>query len=219
MPPLQALYGQQIPDLNRYQSRTSNTTSIDAALTELQRLRTVLKDNLRRAQQRMTTLANTHRLDKEFQVGDMVYLRLKEYRQKTIHSRDTKKLTKRYFGHFKVLERIGKVTYRLQLLPESRIHPVFYVSLLCQAYGNPTPTPLPQWEAPGESSIPPLKDELVAKVQASDTSLIHTNPTDDHQRPKRTIRKPARFVDWWHAKGEVKSGLSHSHFLVLVASL
>lgn len=43
----------------------------------------------------MTSLANTHRIDKEFQVCDMAYLRLKEYRQKTIHSRDTKNLTNR----------------------------------------------------------------------------------------------------------------------------
>lgn len=54
------------------------TTSIDVTLMENQRLRTILKEKLKWAQQRMVDLANTHTTDKQFAIGDMVYLRLKD---------------------------------------------------------------------------------------------------------------------------------------------
>ena len=45
----------------------------------------------------------------------------------------------RYIGPFQILNRVGKVSYRLALLPQmSQVHPVFHVSLLWQYVSNPT---------------------------------------------------------------------------------
>ncbi|GKE69763.1 ty3-gypsy retrotransposon protein, partial [Tanacetum coccineum] len=115
MTPFQALYGRPPPSIPHYTLGSSQVASIDITLIEHQRLISLLKENLRRTRQRMTDQANKHRIEKEFQVDDMVYLRLRIYRQSSVQKRDFQKLSKRYFGPFKILERIGKVAYRLEL--------------------------------------------------------------------------------------------------------
>ncbi|XP_076918320.1 uncharacterized protein LOC143578720 [Bidens hawaiensis] len=106
----------------------------------------MLKENLKRAQQCMSSLANEHQLDKHFSVGDMVFLRLQNYWQHSVELRRNKKLSKLFYGPFKIIKKIGAVAYRLELPPGARIHPVFHVSLLREAKGKPEPIPLPVLE-------------------------------------------------------------------------
>ncbi|PKI41878.1 hypothetical protein CRG98_037748 [Punica granatum] len=49
------------------------------------------------------------------------------------------KLSPRYIEPYEILERIGKVAYRLALPPKlSRIHNVFHVSMLCKYIPDPS---------------------------------------------------------------------------------
>lgn len=49
----------------------------------------------------------------QFQVGEQVLLKLQPYTQTTIASRPYPKLSFKYFGPYKVIERIGEVAYRI----------------------------------------------------------------------------------------------------------
>ena len=49
------------------------------------------------------------------------------------------KLSPRYMGPYEIVERIGKVAYRLRLPPELvRIHDVFHVSMLRKYIADPS---------------------------------------------------------------------------------
>ena len=49
------------------------------------------------------------------------------------------KLAPKYYGPYKVLQRIENVAYKLELPPDSRVHLVFYVSCLKKVIGNKIP--------------------------------------------------------------------------------
>jgi hypothetical protein len=74
--------------------------------------------------------ADKNRVERQFMVGDQVLLKLQPYAQQYVVNRPYPKLSYKYFGPYKVLERIGEVAYRLELPPTAQVHQVFHVSQL-----------------------------------------------------------------------------------------
>lgn len=74
-----------------------------------------LKDSLKVAQDRMKRYADLRRTDRQFEIGDWVYLKLQPYKQITARNYPTHKLSPKFFGPNKIIEKIGSVAYRLQL--------------------------------------------------------------------------------------------------------
>jgi hypothetical protein len=89
-----------------------------------------LKHHMARAQNRMTQYADKNRTDHNFDVGDMVLLKLQPYTQSSVANRPYPKLSLKYFGPYQILEKVGSVAYKLQLPPGSHIHNVFHISQL-----------------------------------------------------------------------------------------
>ena len=84
-----------------------------------------LRANLAAAQERMKVKADKHKQERSFEVGDWVYLKLQPYRQRTLAYKGKWKLSPRYFGLFQVLQKVGTVSYKLDLPPEAKLHLVF----------------------------------------------------------------------------------------------
>lgn len=128
--PFQALYGFPPPTVAEVGIPDCPDLSLQEQFKNRQTALQVIKDNLTKAQSRIKNQADKHRQDREFMVGDMVYLKIQPYRHTSFSAHRSLKLHSKYYGPFKVLERIGKAAYKL-LLPENCLmHNVFHVSQL-----------------------------------------------------------------------------------------
>lgn len=81
----------------------------------------------------MKTQADKHHSVREFKPDDMVYLKAQPYVQTSLANRSSNKLAFRFFGPYKILDKIGESAYKLELPPNCQVHPVFHVSQLKKA--------------------------------------------------------------------------------------
>ncbi|GKF75889.1 hypothetical protein Tco_0225333 [Tanacetum coccineum] len=95
------------------------------------------------ARDRQKSYAYLKRKPMEFQVGDKVMLKVSPWKG-VVHFGKRGKLNPRYVGPFKVLEKVGEVDYKLELLEElSRVHDTFHVSNLKKCHADePLAVPL-----------------------------------------------------------------------------
>jgi hypothetical protein len=99
----------------------------------------MLQQQLARAQQWMKAQADKHRSEREFQVGDLVYLNVQPYVQMLLVPWSCQKLLFRFFDPYRILQRVGAVAYKLDLSVHAHIHNVVHVSQLKTHVSPDTP--------------------------------------------------------------------------------
>ncbi|XP_068650068.1 uncharacterized protein [Aristolochia californica] len=160
---LEVVYGRPPPRLVSYLAGSSRVASIDQALMERDSMLVHIRDNLLKAQSRMKNSHDKAHRDHSYAPGDYI------------------------------LERIGSVTYRLQLPADAHIHDLFHVSLLKSFKGD-----LPLLHTP----LPPLHDGRILptpshvyqarKVNDSWELLVHravTDPVEAFWQPSAEFRE------------------------------
>lgn len=162
MTPFKVLYGYSPPQISEFSVPCDVSQEARVTLEEKEAIVQKLKASMEDAQRRMKYYADRNRIERKLEVGDMVYLKLQPYRQNTFGIRGSLKLRGKYYGPFKVLEKVGAVAYRLQLPEEAAIHPVFHVSQLKKHLGTHA-VPMPNLPAVGPDGQ--IKTDPVAVLQ------------------------------------------------------
>ena len=150
MTPFKALYGYEALSFADLAFGDSKAPKAKDWIQDSQDILKILKENLQVAQNQQKLYADRHRVERSFEVGDLVYLRLQPYRQSSLKQKGAKKLKPRFYGPYKVIQKVGEVAYEIELLEEIKIHNVFHVSSLKKTLG--------QHIAPS-TEFPPFDDE------------------------------------------------------------
>jgi hypothetical protein len=170
MTPFMELYGYHPPSITSSLKEKSKVQVVEDHIENQQQVLQILKDNLTMAHNRMKQQADQHRSERSFEVGDWVFLRLQPYKQMSLkQAKKDNKLSPKYYGPYKVLQKIGTMAYKLELPTSSRVHPVFHVSCLKKVIGDkiPVQTIFPKLDEEGKIILEPeaITDTRICTVE------------------------------------------------------
>lgn len=173
--PFEVVYGRPPPTLLTYIPGTAKVAAVEKELGDRDVMLRELKKRIQQAQSRMKQIYDLKHQEREFAIGDLVYLKLHPYKQRTLAVRRNFKLSPKYYGPFKVLRKFGAVAYKWELPATAKVHPVFHVSLLKKyiGAGSGVQTQLPQFDEDDESNPQPeaILDSRVRRKRSE--VLIH----------------------------------------------
>jgi hypothetical protein len=144
MAPFEALYGRQCrTPLNWIETGEKAIFGPDIVVEAEATVRRIQK-NMRVAKLRQESYANKRRRPLEFEAGDHMYLRVSPMKGVKRFG-VTGKLSPCYIGPFPILEKCGKVAYKLELPPSlAGVHDIFHVSQLKKCLKPPVDFVLPE---------------------------------------------------------------------------
>ena len=107
-----------------------------------------VKAAIQSSQEKQKRKADKHRRELNLEIGQYVLLKFEKARMKLqIGKGKVVKLSNRYYGPFRITEKVNEVTFRLDLPSHWRIHNAFHVSLL-RPYVGPPPVEQVQEDPP-----------------------------------------------------------------------
>nr|GEX95140.1 putative reverse transcriptase domain-containing protein [Tanacetum cinerariifolium] len=134
--PYEALYGQKCRSLVCWAKVGEAQLTVSELIQETTKKIMLIKQRIQAAQDRQKSYADLKRKPVEFEVGDRVMFKVSPWKG-VVRFGKRGKLNPRYVRPFKVLAKVGKVAYRLELPQElSRVYHTFHVSNLKKCYAD-----------------------------------------------------------------------------------
>jgi len=165
----------------------------------------VARAYLEKASQKMKKWADKKRRPREFQVGDLVLVKM--YNHARLGGRH-RALIRRYEGPFPILKKVGAQAYKVELPPKLKYHPVFHVSLLKPYHGDQEdPSRGISHRAP--MGIQVQHDKEVEEILA-DRVVRHSNQPPTHELLVRWKGLPDSEASWepiqhlWQFKRQIE---------------
>ena len=130
MAPFEALYGRKCrSSIGWFEVGEIALIGQDLVFEAMDKVR-LIRERLKSAQSRQKSYSDNRRKNIEFEVNDWVYLKISPMKG-VVKFGKKGKLSPRYIGPYKILRKVGKVAYELDLPNDlAMVHPVFHVSLL-----------------------------------------------------------------------------------------
>lgn len=130
MAPFEALYGRKCRSPVCWSDISESVVLGPEFIEETVKQVKLIQDKIKVSQDRQKSYADLKRRDEEYEVGEMVLLKISPMKG-VMRFGKKGKLSPKYIGPYKILDKVGKVAYRLDLPNElSKVHNVFHVSQL-----------------------------------------------------------------------------------------
>jgi hypothetical protein len=129
MSPFMELYGYHPPSIASPLKGKAKFQAVEDHIENQSEVLKLLKNNLVTTQNKMKQQEDQHHSEREFEVGDWVFLRLQPYKHMSLkQQKKDNKLSPKYYGLYKVSQKIVSGAYKLELPSYSHVYLVFHVS-------------------------------------------------------------------------------------------
>ena len=130
MAPYEALYGRKYRTPLCWTELSEKKIICPDLIQETEEKVKMIRERLKVATDRQKSYADMRRKDIRYEIGEKGFLKVSPWK-KVMRFGKNGKLSPRFIGPYKVIEKVGLVAYILALPPElEKIHNVFHVSML-----------------------------------------------------------------------------------------